>query len=139
MDAFEERGDVEVADAYAVDGRDDAAQHMVEAAILLGVLDGHDVLDVLDHADDVLDAFGAGTDGAEVRIADAMADAAVADVGCEAADGVGELQHVVAGLAEEVQCETQRRALSHARKGGEGIDSLGQSSRGQLHDVHRCI
>ena len=106
---------------------------MVEAAVLLCVLDGHHVLYVLNHADDALHTFGAGADGTQFFIADTMADTAIVDVCGEAADGLGELQHLFGRLLEQMQSKAQSRALPHARQGGEGFDSLRQSVRGQLH------
>ena len=56
---------------------------MVEALVLLGVFDGHDILDVFHHADNALCTFGTGTDGAGVGVAETVADVAIVDVGGE--------------------------------------------------------
>ena len=89
---------------------------MVEAPVLLGIFDGHDVLDVFDHADDALHPLGVGADGAGVGVADGMADMAVVDVGGEAADGLGEEQCLVGGLLEEVERKAEGGAFAYAWK-----------------------
>ena len=95
---------------------------MVETTVLLCVLDGHDILYVLHHADDTLCAFGIRADGAGVGVADAMADMAVVDVGCQLPDGFRKLQDIVGWLFEQVQCKAQCRTFAHTREGGEGFD-----------------
>ena len=100
---LQEGGDVEVADADAIDWGDDAAKHVVEATVLLCVFDGHDVLDVFHHADDALGAFGTGADGAGVAVADGVAYVAVVDVGSQFAYGVRQLHYFVGGLFEQVE------------------------------------
>ena len=124
---LKERFDVEVADADAVHGRDDAAQDMVETVVLLGVLDGHDVLYVLHHADDALHTFGVGADGAEVGVADTMADAAVVDIRGEAVDGIGHVHHLLRRLLEQVQCKAKGRPFAHAWERGEDFHGFAES------------
>ena len=93
---------------------------------MLGVLNGHDVLHILHHADDALVALGVGADGAGVGVAEAVADVAVVDVGGEAVDGIGELENLVGGLFEQMERETQGRTLAYARQGGKGFHGIGQ-------------
>ena len=51
LDALLQAVDLDVGRPDAVHGRDEATQHMVQPMVLVGVLDAHHVLDVLDHAD----------------------------------------------------------------------------------------
>jgi len=81
VDALQQVLDVELLRADAVERRDDAAEYVVGAVVLLGALDGDDIADVLDHADDLPSAEGAGADGAGVGVGDVVAVAAEADVG----------------------------------------------------------
>ena len=126
LDTLDEGIDIEVADADAVDRRDDTAQHVVEALVLLRVLDGHDVLHILHHTDDALVPFGAGADGTGVGVAEAVADVAVVDVGGEAVDSVGEQQHLVSRLFEQMEGETECGTLAYTRQRGEVFDGIGQ-------------
>ena len=126
LDAREESVDVEVADADAVDRGDDPAKNVVEPAVLLGVFDGHDVLDILYNADDALGAFGTCADGAGVGVAEAVAEVAVMDVGGEAVDSGGQLLDLFRGLFEEVKSETQCRPFAYAGKVGEVLDGVGE-------------
>ena len=126
LDAREEGVDVEVADADAVDRGDDPAKDVVEPAVLLGVFDGHDVLDILYNADDALGAFGTCADGAGVGVAEAVAEVAVMDVGGEAVDSGSQLLDLFRGLFEEVKSEAQRRPFAYAGKVGEVLDGVGE-------------
>ena len=99
---------------------------MVEPAVLLGVFDGHDVLDILYNADDALGAFGTCADGAGVGVAEAVAEVAVMDVGGEAVDGGSQLLDLFRGLFEEVKSEAQRRPFAYAGKVGEVLDGVGE-------------
>lgn len=126
LHALDEGVDIEVADADAVDGRDDPSEYVVEALVLLCVFDGHNVLHVFHHADDALRALGAGADGACVGVAEAVADVAVVYVGGETVDGVGELHDFGGGLFEQVEGEPQCGAFAHTGECGEVFDCGGQ-------------
>jgi hypothetical protein len=71
-------------------------------------------------------AFGTGTDGAEVRVADAVADTAVVDVGGQTMEAFGEVEHLFGWLFEQMECKTQCGAFADAGQRREGIDGLGE-------------
>ena len=73
LDASQQRFDVQVADADAVDRGDDATQNVIDAVVLLRVLDSHHLLYVLYYADNVMLAFGTAAYGTNLCVAHAMA------------------------------------------------------------------
>jgi hypothetical protein len=64
---------LQVTGADAVHGRDKASKYMIESVELLGVLDGHHVLNVLHDTDGRSIASRVGTDGTDVRVANVVA------------------------------------------------------------------
>ena len=68
-----ERRDFEILWAYAVYRRDNAAEHMINAAILLRGLDGHDILYTFYHTEGSVVAAGVGTDAALLLIGNVVA------------------------------------------------------------------
>ena len=97
---------------------------MVESVILLGILDGHHVLNVFHHTDRCLVATGITTDGAHVAVADVVADAAVFHLLLHAGYGVGKLLHVVCILTKQVQHQSQGRLAAYAWQFAELLYSL---------------
>src|SRR4029453_2750461 len=65
--------DPQVVGADAVDRADRAAEDVVPAAELPGALDGDDVLGLLDHAQDVVDAARVAADAALLGLAAVLA------------------------------------------------------------------
>ena len=121
--AVDELADSEVADAYAVEGRDDAAEDVIKAVVTAGVFDGHNLLDVLYNADYLLVTLGAGADGTQGRVADAMAAAAIVRVALEAREGADECREVAVAGVEEMEGVAQRGTLADTRQGGDFVDS----------------
>ena len=132
-DTLDELCDGEVVDADAVEGRDDPAENVVHAAVLLRVFDGHDLLYVLHNADNLLVAFGAGADGAYGCVADAVASAAEMRVLFQAGQGTDEGGEVAVGFVEQVQGLAESRTFAHSGEGGDFVDSVVQYFRRYFH------
>ena len=100
--------------ADAIHWRNDAPEHMIYPAELLGVLNCHDVAHALDNADEAAVARGIGADGAEVGVTDIEAGVAIHDVVFEIDDGCAYLPGIIGILLEYVQCQPQSGALADA-------------------------
>ena len=89
---------------------------MVESMILLRVLDSHDVLDVLHHADRRHVAAKVGAYRTGVAIANVVADATVLDLLLQSSHGISKLRNAVSILPQQVQHEPQGRLAPDARQ-----------------------
>ena len=134
--APDERFQLEVGRPDAVHGRDDAAQHVVEAAILARVLDGEHAAYVFHHADGRGVAQRVGTDVAHVRVGDVVAHAAVFHLVAQARQALAEGVHRRAVLAQQVEREAQGRLAADARQAGKLRDGAFQQFRGILFVRH---
>ena len=76
--------------AHPAEGVDGPAEHVVEPPVLTGALNGHEVLGLLDHADDALVAPRVAADDALLGLGDIAADGAEADPGLDGAQGLDE-------------------------------------------------
>ena len=80
LDPRHQLGDAQVGGLHAVERRERAAEHVVEAAELARALDGDDVGRLLHHADDARVAARVGADGAQLALGQVEAAAAEADL-----------------------------------------------------------
>ena len=114
--------DLDVTGADAVHGRNEAAQHVVQAMVLVGVLDAHHVLDVLDDADGRGVTRGVAADGAHLGLADVVAHLAVTDLAPQPDDGLAKVDGLLLVLLEQMQHEAQGGLSPDARQLGELAD-----------------
>ena len=70
-------------------------------------LDGHHVADILDHAQQRAVAAAIRADGAQLAVADVMANAAIPHVTLHRGDGIGKRGHVSIGLLEQMKDKAQ--------------------------------
>ena len=111
---LDERVNLQVARAYTVHRRDDAAQHMVKATVGLRVLHRHHVLHVLYHTNGGAVAPGIGTDGTDIGVADVVAHAAVLDVLAHMLNGRGKLLRRGNRLTQQVKHQAQGSLAPYA-------------------------
>ena len=122
LDALLEAVDLDVGRADTVHGRNQSAQHMIQAIVLMGVLDAHHVLDVLDNADGARVARRIAADGAHLGLADVVAHAAVAYLAAQPDDGLTKVDRLLLLLLEQVQHKPQGRLAPDSRQLGKLAD-----------------
>ena len=89
---------------------------MVKTRKLLGILDSHHVLDILDDTNSGHVAMRVATDGAHVTVADVMAHAATLNFKLHLLDGMRQFLYILSILPQQVQHQSQGRLASHARQ-----------------------
>lgn len=114
--------DLDVARADAVHGRNEAAQHVVQAMMLMGILDTHHVLDVLHHTDGARVTRRVAADGAHLGLADVVAHLAIAYLATQPDDSLAKGDCFPLVLLQQVQHEAQGRLAPDARQLGELTD-----------------
>ena len=117
-DTIYQRSDGQIARRHPVHGADHAAQHMVEAGIDTGALNGHYVLHVLHHTDLRMVAPLVGTDFTHLVVADVVAVCAVFHLVAQSQEAVGQRMGHACVFAQEVQNEAQGGFSSHTRQFG---------------------
>ena len=122
FDTFLKAVHLDVGGADAVHGRNESAQHMIEAVVLVGVLDAHHILDILDNADGRGIARRVAADGTDLGLADVVAHLAVTDLTPQPDDGLTETDRLLLVLLEQVQHEAERCLAPDARQLGELAD-----------------
>ena len=122
LDALFKAIHLDVAGAYAVHGRDESAQDMVKTIVLMGVLDAHHILDVLDHADGRSIAWGVAADGTHLGLADVVAHLAIANLAPQLDDGFAKVDRLFLVLFQQVQDEAERRFTPDSRQLGKLAD-----------------
>ena len=100
---------------HAIDGRNDAAEHVVETAKLDGSFDCHDLFNIFDHADDGTITGFVGTDGTDLRIGDVVTHRAIVNFLFEAGQCASELLYRFVVLTEQVKHQTKCRLPADAR------------------------
>src|SRR5207249_3121979 len=115
---------LEVVGADAVHRRDDAMEHVVEAAKAARALDGEDVERLFDDADDAAVAAVVAADVARIRFGDVLTDRAEDRTFLQLDDRVGEAEGIVVRDTEEVIREALRALRSDAGKLVEFVDEL---------------
>ena len=88
----------------------------------MGVLEAHDVLDVLDDADGAGVTRRVAADGAYLGLADVVAHTAVAYLAAQLDDGLAKVHRLQLVLLEQVQDQPERRLAADARQLGELTD-----------------
>ena len=114
--------DLDVTGADAVHGRNEAAQHVVQAMVLVGVLDAHHVLDVLDDADGARVTRRVAADGTHLGLADVVAHLAIAYLAAHLDDRLAKVDRLLLVLLQQVQHESQGCLAADARQLGELTD-----------------
>ena len=122
LDTLLEAVHLDVTGANAVHGRNQAAQDVVEPLVLVGVLDTHHVLDILDNTDGRGVARGVAADGTDLGLADVVAHAAVADFTAQLDNRLTEIDGFLLVLLEQVQHKAERRLAPDARQLGKLAD-----------------
>ncbi len=113
----------------AVERRKRAAEHVVDAAILMRAFDRQKVGRLLDHADDRPVAPRVGADLTELLLGQVPALAAKADALLHLADRICKGERLLRWDAEDVEGEPLRRPRSHPREAGELRDQVVDEGR----------
>lgn len=106
-DAPDKGVDLKLVGSDSVHRRNDTAKHMVETAVLPGVLETHHVLDTLDHADRRSVAALIGTDRTDLCLGNVVTERTVADTPPHSDDRLAESHARLLVAAENVESETQ--------------------------------
>lgn len=122
--SFYQAVNLEVLGAHAVHRTDKSAQHMIESIVLLGALDGHDVADVLYHADGGAVAPGVGADVTHIGIADVVTHLAVFHFALELDDGIAKGFDGGSVLAEQMQHQAHGGLAAYTRQFGKLADGF---------------
>ena len=122
LDALFQAIDLDVTGANAIHGRDEAAQHMVKSVVLMGILDNHHVLDILDNADGARVTRRVTADGAHLGLADVVTHLAVAYLAAQLDNRLTKGDRFPLVLLQQVQHEPQGRLTPDARQLGELTD-----------------
>ena len=96
--------------------------NMVQPAVLMGVLDAHHVLDVLDHADGARVTRWIAADGAHLGLADVVTHLAIAYLAAHLDDRLAKVDRLLLVLLQQVQHEAERRLAPDARQLGKLTD-----------------
>ena len=96
--------------------------NMVQPVVLMGVLDAHHVLDVLDHADGACVTRRVAADGAHFGLADIVAHLAIAYLAPQLDDGLAKRYGLLLVLLEQMQHQAKRCLASDARQLGKLAD-----------------
>src|SRR5678816_2825625 len=97
--------DLEIVRADAVQRRQRAHQHVIDAAELTGLLDDRYVLRFLDDANQALIARRARAERARIRFRDVVARRAIGDALLDVADGLAKAFRLVARILQNVKRE----------------------------------
>jgi hypothetical protein len=106
---------------------------MISSLILLGVLNGHHISDVFNHADDARVALRVSTDVAGWAVAYVETLLTVLNLLLQLQERVPEFPKFVRVLLKQMQHESESRALANPRKLGKLINGLLQNFRNQIH------
>ena len=91
-------------------------EHMVDAAVDPGLLDGQDVERLLHHADSGVIAAAVGADGARVFLRDVVADRAETRTLAQGTQRVGQTQRQVGPAAEQEVGQSSGRLTTNPRQ-----------------------
>lgn len=110
--ALDQRFDVQLVWAHAVEWGDDATEHMVFSIELLGAFNRDNVADVFHHTYYLRLAGMIAADIALILVGDVEAGTAELNVAAQGGDGLAELFHRLFVLLDEVQHESEGGFLS---------------------------
>ena len=111
---------------------------MVDPAVLLGALDGHDVARALHHADGAVVAVLVGADLADLPVGQVLANRAGANLLVRLQDGVGKLLGLVLGEVQHIKGEPLGRLAADARQAGKLLDQAGQRQHIVFHRLKQA-
>ena len=123
------RFDLDVLRSDAVHRRDESAQHMIQAVVLMRVFDAHHIFHILHHTDGGGITQMVGADGANLGFADVVAHFAVLNFLPELDDGFAKLACVLLVLLQQMLHKAQRRFATDAREFGKFAHSIFQQRR----------
>ena len=124
--------DLQIVGTDAVQRRQRAHQHVIDAAELARLLDDRDVLRLLDDADQPLVAGRAGAERAGIGVGDVIARRAVGDALLDVADGVAQPLGILARRAQDVEREPLRALGADA---GQLLQLLDEADEGSGRDT----
>ena len=115
-----EVGQAKLLGAYAVERRERAVEHVIDAVVAAGLLDGGDVGGLFDDADQALVAGGLRAVDAGIDVGDVVADGAEAELSLRARMAVGERSGIGFAGAQDVEGEALR-GLACPRRAACGV------------------
>src|SRR3954470_9404532 len=124
LDAAEQFGDAQVLGLAAGERRERAAEHVVEAAVLVRALDRDQVGGLLDDADDRVVAPLVAADVAPLVLSQVPALVAEADALLDLFERAREGERLFLRHAQQVERKPLRGALAHARQAGQLRDEV---------------
>ena len=122
LDTLLETVHFDIGRSDAVHGRDESAQHVIEAMVLVGILDAHHVLHVLNDADGRGIAGRVTANGAHLGLADVVAHTAVPYLAAQPDNCLAEVDRLLLVLFEQMQYQSERRLTPDAWQLGELAD-----------------
>jgi hypothetical protein len=99
---------------------------MVQSAKLVGIFDGHHILNIFDHANERRIPRGIRTDITNVGIRNVVANFTMFYLGAQLEEAVGKNFNFMHLLFEQVQNQSKRRFSSDTRELGEFVHSIFQ-------------
>jgi hypothetical protein len=124
FEALDQRFQMELLGADALQRRECAAEHVIEAAVLARFFDRGDAIRFLDDADDFAVARGARAVKAGIGVGDVVAHGALMDVKLRVADRVGQREGLFGRDAQQVERQALRRLLADSGKALQLIDEF---------------
>ena len=124
-DASHQICDAQLFGSDAVQGRDRAVEHVVDAVEMARLFDGGDVGGLLDHADELLIAGGTAAVHAGIDVGNVVADGAQTQLGLDVANGGGQSFGVVRAGTQDVKGEALGALAADSRQLLEFVDEPG--------------
>ena len=124
VDARQQLADLQLIGADPLDGTDGAHEHVVAAAVLAGLLHGHDVAGLLNHAHDGGVPALVRADRALRPLGDVEAASAEGDALLHLGDGTGQPHRILLGQLQEVERDALRRLGADAGQPAELVDQI---------------
>lgn len=135
-DAFDEGVDGQIVRLDAFQRGDVAVEDVINPAAQAGLFEADDVFGLLDDTDDVVLAAGVGADAADLRLGQVEANAALADVGLDIADGLGQGEGLFGVGFEDVKRQPFGGLGADAGQGGELLNQFIQTfGIGRVHGL----
>ena len=115
------------------------SQHVVRSLEGGGIFERDDVLGLLDDEDGLSIAARVVVDGAALAFGQVEGDRAMANGGLEIADRIGQAEHVVGVLLEQVEDDAFRRPRPDAGQAGELLHELLNNMRSAGHKSAQTV